>query len=166
MEQSLSCKANSHSASQETSYLLLSLKVHYHVQKSLSQINPVHTFPPHFSNVHFTIILPSKTRSSKWSFPSGFPTKPLYAFLIFPCVLHELPILSPSLNHLNNIGWRLQVMILFTIKFSPASCLLLLLLLLLPLRSKYSPQHFILKHPQSMNFPQCKRPNSTSTQNK
>jgi hypothetical protein len=27
----------------------------------------------------------------------------------------------------------------------------------LPLRSKYSPQHPVLKNPQSMRFPQCER---------
>jgi hypothetical protein len=36
---------------------------------------------------------------------------------------------------------------------------------LIPLRTKYSPQHPILKHPQSAFLPQCERPNFTSIQN-
>jgi hypothetical protein len=33
----------------------------------------------------------------------------------------------------------------------------------IPLRSKYSPQHPVLKHPQSIRFPQCQRPSLRST---
>jgi hypothetical protein len=43
--------------------------------------------------------------------------------------------------------------------FSPFSCHFL------PLRSKYSPQHRILKHPQSMFFPSCERPSLAPVQN-
>jgi hypothetical protein len=34
-----------------------------------------------------------------------------------------------------------------------------------PRRSKYSPQHPVLKHPQSMLFLSCKRPSFTPIQN-
>jgi hypothetical protein len=33
-----------------------------------------------------------------------------------------------------------------------------------PLRSKYSPQHPVLKHPQSLFFPHCEKPNFTPIQ--
>jgi hypothetical protein len=36
----------------------------------------------------------------------------------------------------------------------------------IPLRSKHSPQHPVLKHPQSMLFPQCERPSFTPILNK
>jgi hypothetical protein len=35
----------------------------------------------------------------------------------------------------------------------------------IPLRSKYSPQHPVLKHPQSMFLPECQTPSSTPIQN-
>jgi hypothetical protein len=35
----------------------------------------------------------------------------------------------------------------------------------IPLWSKYSPQHPVLKHPQSMLFPKCQRPSFTPLQN-
>jgi len=37
---------------------------------------------------------------------------------------------------------------------------------ILPLRPKYSPQVLVLKHPQPMLFPSCKRPSYTPIQNK
>jgi hypothetical protein len=36
---------------------------------------------------------------------------------------------------------------------------------LVSLRSKYSPQHPILEHPQPMFLPQCQRPSFTPIQN-
>jgi hypothetical protein len=36
---------------------------------------------------------------------------------------------------------------------------------LIPLRSKYPPQHPVLKHPQPMFLPQCQRPSFTPIQN-
>jgi len=80
-------QADSGSAFQEILLLLWNPKAHYRVQNSppqipiLSQMNPVHTFPPYFlktaSNVsclHLRLRLPSSF------LPSGFPTKILYAF--------------------------------------------------------------------------------------
>jgi len=93
MEQSPSWEANSHSASQEISYLLRNPKLHYGVHKSppldaiLTQMHPFHTFPPYIHQIHSNIILASKITSSEWSFPFRFCEQILYAFIVFLCVL-------------------------------------------------------------------------------
>jgi hypothetical protein len=51
-----------------------------HLSVFSSQINRVHAFPPNFLDL-FHIILPSTPRSGRY--PSGFPTKTLYAPLLF-----------------------------------------------------------------------------------
>jgi len=87
---SVTNKADSHSASQEISRLLLNPKVHYRLHNSpplisiLSQMYLVHTFPIYFPKIHSNTILPSSPRSSEWSLPFGFPTEILYAFLTSP----------------------------------------------------------------------------------
>jgi len=50
----------------------------------LSQINSVHIGPCHFLRIRVNIILPSVSRSSKWSLSSGFPTKFVYTPLLSP----------------------------------------------------------------------------------
>jgi hypothetical protein len=76
------------SAGQENSCLLQNQKVHYSVHKSLSvdpipsQMNSVHAFQHHLGH---TLILYFHSL-----FPSGFPSKILYYFLIYSCVLHVL----------------------------------------------------------------------------
>jgi hypothetical protein len=42
-----------------------------------SQMNPVHTIPSCFSNIHFNIILPPKLCLPSGLIPSGFPTNAL-----------------------------------------------------------------------------------------
>jgi hypothetical protein len=65
MEQSPYSEANSHSSSQEIPHLLWNPKVHYRVHNSptlvpnLSQLHPVHIFPPYFPKIHFNIIIPT-----------------------------------------------------------------------------------------------------------
>jgi len=74
MEQSPSCKASSHSSSQDIiPYLLQNLKVQYYVQKSpplfpiLSQMHPLHIFPNYSLKIHSNIIFPPVPRSSELS---------------------------------------------------------------------------------------------------
>jgi len=55
-----------------------------HWSPILSQMNPVHTFPPCFPKIHSNIILPSKLSSSEWSLPFKFSIKILYVLLIAP----------------------------------------------------------------------------------
>jgi hypothetical protein len=92
-------------------------------------------------------------------FPSGFPTKTLYTFLLFPihtiCPAHltliyfiTQIILSQEYRSLSSSVW-----------FSPLPCYLV------PVRPKYS-QHPTVKHPQPMILPQCQWPSFTPIQNR
>jgi len=100
MLQNTSLEANSHSATQEIPHLLWYVKIYYHICKCpplvpiLRQMHPVHTLPPYFPKIHSNIIFPSMPRSSKWSFPSGFLAKILYALLISP-----IPSNMPHTSH-------------------------------------------------------------------
>jgi hypothetical protein len=59
-----------------------------------------------------------------------------------PCPSH-----SPWLDHSNYVWLGVQVMKLLIIQIPPISRHII------PLWSKYSPQHPVLKHPQSMFLP-------------
>jgi hypothetical protein len=62
MKQNPSWEANNDSASQKISCSLWDTKFHYRVLKGpplipiLSQMNPLHNFPPHFPKIHSNII--------------------------------------------------------------------------------------------------------------
>jgi hypothetical protein len=83
------------SASQESFHLLWNQKVHCRVNMlsppvhSLSQMNQIHIFKPHFPKLHF-LIVSSHLRLDPPSglFPFGFATKILYTLSSPVCVLH------------------------------------------------------------------------------
>jgi len=125
-------------------------KAHYHVHKSpplvplLSYMHPLHTFPPYFLRIHSNIILPSTSTSSKWPLP--FRSFICISHLSYACCMPH-PSQPPWLYYPSNIRWSVQVMQLLIMQSSLASCPFL------PLRSKYSPQHPLFKHPQPMLLP-------------
>jgi hypothetical protein len=84
---------------------------------------------------HFLYILPFTPRSSEWSLSSMLSNQNV--FFISP-VRATCP--DHAVDHLNNNWWRIQIMKLLTVQFSPPSCHSL------SLRSKCSPQHRVLKH--------------------
>jgi hypothetical protein len=81
-------------------------------------------------------------------FPSGFPHQYPTCTPLLP---HSCYMLCPSLptwlDHSVYVWRRVQVMKLLIMQFSPTSCHFI------SLRSKYSPQHPVLKHPQSILLP-------------
>jgi hypothetical protein len=101
----------------------------------LSQIKPVHNtaFPPTsvyvFLGVSFLLAFPPKSYMHSSS--------PHACYM--PCQSH-----SPWLDHFNYILRRLQFVNLLVLQFSPSSYHFILLL------PKYSSQHPVLKHPQSI----------------
>ena len=144
MQQSASWEAICSSATQELVCIVRNPKVHYRIHNSPQpiplpgQINPVHARPfiSWRSNLvthsHPYLGLPSDL------FPSGFPTKSLYAPLPSP-TRATVPANLTLLHLLNNIWCAVQIMKLLIMYSSPLPCYLV------PLKSKYLPQHHILR---------------------
>jgi len=75
-----------------------------HKSPVLSHMHSVQRFPPYFPKIHSNIILPSMPRSSECPFPSCFPLKMLYTFLISH-LCATWPTHPLRLDH-PNIWWR------------------------------------------------------------
>ena len=149
-------------ASQEIPLISRNPKVHYRTHKPpppvpiLGQPNSVHIPTSHLLENHPNIIHPSTPRSPQWSLSLRFPHQDLYTPSPHQYALHAQPnsffsILSPA-----------QYWVRSTNHLAPRYAISRYLV---PPRSKYSPQHHVLKHPQLPCLPQCKRPSFTPIQN-
>jgi len=105
--------------------------------------------PSHFLKIHLNIILTSKPVPSKWSLLHRF--------------LHQNPVYTSPLLHMCYMPRTSHsfYLITWTIlgeeyrSLSSSFCSYVHSRYLIPLRPKHSPQHPILKHPQSTFLPQC-----------
>src|SRR5215510_7152474 len=124
---------------QELPRILWNSKVHYRIHKcpatcpypEPAQSNSL----SHILKIHLNIIHPSTPGSPKWTdTPHQNP--------VFASHLHYLshPSHSSRLYHSNHIGCGAQIVKLLIMYSSPLICYLV------PLRSKYSPQHTINVH--------------------
>jgi hypothetical protein len=123
-------------------------------------MNPVHPTPSYFSKIHINIILTPMYRSSYRLLSCGFPITILLCIPLFPyAYCMPSPSHPPLFDNFNYIWRILQVVKLLIIQFSPTSYHII------PLQSKYSSQHPLLIHLQSMFFPQCQTPSFTTIHN-
>jgi hypothetical protein len=155
MELRPSQEAANCAATQELPRILWNPKVCYHVHKkspptgSLSRARSIRFIPP------YPISLRSILIATHWGlglpsglFPSGFPTNILHVFCSSPhsCYMPSSP-LPRWIDHSNYVWQRVQVMKLLIMQFLPISQHFI------SRQTKYSLQHPVLKHPQSVFFP-------------
>jgi len=116
-------------------------------------IQPMPLYPTSWRSIlilssHLSLGLPSGP------LPSGFPTTCL---LPHTCYMPH-PFHSSRFDRPNTIWWRVNIIKLLIMKFSPLPCYLV------PLRPKYSPQHPILKHPQPRHTSMSQENSNTQSQ--
>jgi hypothetical protein len=91
-------------------------------------------------------------RTSQWSLSLGPPNQNPVNTSPLPHARHmSRPPHPPWFNHPNNIRLRIQAVKFIVMQVSSWS-------IFLPFRSKYPPQHSVLKNPQSVFLPRSERP--------
>jgi hypothetical protein len=116
--------------------------------QSLSQTNPIHTTPFQLSKINLNIIHPPTSWSTQRSLSLWLSyQQPTYVPLLPHSCYMSSPSHSPWLDHSNHTWGRLQMTKLLIMQFSPPSHNFS------PFRSKYSPQHPVLKYLQSIFLP-------------
>jgi len=98
------------------------------------------THPPILLFKVYFNILSSTPRTSKWFFPSSFPTKTLYISLISHVCWVLCPSQLHSFDYLNNIWQWVQIIKFFMMQVSPSCCYFH------PLSTKYLLHHLVLEH--------------------
>ena len=122
---------------------------------SLSSTRSIQSMlPPLFLKIHFNIILPSTSGSSKWS-PS---LRHSQQNPVCTCYMFHQSHYS-RFDHPKNICWGVGVVKLLILKYFRLSFYLVYL------RPKYPPQHPVLEHPQPMFICQRVGPSFTPIQN-
>ena len=165
MVQSPSWAANWFAAIQLIPRISQNPKVHYRTHKGtplvsiLGQTNPVHIPTSHLLEIHHIIIHPSTHRSSQWSLSLQFThQESIHSHLLTHTRHMRSTSHSSWFYHPHDIGWGVQN--IYLVMQSPP-----VPRYLVPPRSRYSPQHLILKHLQLPFLPQCQRPSFTPIQN-
>jgi hypothetical protein len=106
---------------------------------TLGKMNPLYSFTSYFSTIHFNTVLPFIHRSNKLL---SWVSWPIFCkdFLFLSHVFRVSRAFHSSwFNHPNNIRYKVKMMKLFIMKFSPVSCYFI------SLRSKYHPLHLFFK---------------------
>jgi hypothetical protein len=111
---------------------------------ALSSARSIQPISPHPISLRFILMLSSHLSLGLPSglYPPGFTTKILTCIHLLP-MRAICPAPHPPPDHSNHVWWKVQVMKLLTMQFYPTSYHFI------PLRSRYSPQHPFLQHPQS-----------------
>ena len=113
-----------------------------------------------FLHIHLHIKLPSIPGSYKWFLSLSFlQQNPVWTSSLLHTCHMPRPSHSSWFDHPNNIWWGVQIIKLLLMQFPPLACYLFLR------KTKHSPLHPILKHPQPTFLPHCERPCFTPIQN-
>ena len=158
MVQSPTWEANWFAASQVIPRISRNPKVYYRTHKRPppvhieGQPNPVHIPTSHLLEIQPNTIHPPSPRSPQWclSLQSHYQD-PIHLPLLTHMRHMSSPFHSSPFYHPHNNGWGIQIIQLLVMQSSPFPRYIVIV----PPRSKYSPQHHLLKHPQIPSLPQC-----------